>query len=200
MGECDGAALAPVGLKEGRGPDVLARQHRARNAALLRFARHMAQHAVTQVLHVGGAGAEIVILGGLIARDLTLERIGPGHMRTDAGLDGGEGRLRERVILQHRQLEAQHILCLALDARHQRRQVFGGLGDGMAQHLMLGVGASRPALRLGFSAKPPHRAHEEPVGCPRAVKPSAHRPLRRSHAARDPPRRPRRPPRQRRTP
>ena len=61
-------------------------------AADLAVAGQRAQHRSRMSLQVGGAGAEIVVVGRLIAGDLRLERLPPGRVGRRARGDRGEGR------------------------------------------------------------------------------------------------------------
>ena len=51
---------------------------------------------------VGGAGAEIVVVRGLVVGDLAVERCRPGVVGAGARRDRGRAPGRQRVVLQHR--------------------------------------------------------------------------------------------------
>ena len=76
----DAAAAAPVGLEEPRRRDVLADEDGAGRRRCDIAAGRAAQHAVADVEEVGRAGAEIIVVGGLVAGDLRVERREPGRL------------------------------------------------------------------------------------------------------------------------
>ena len=96
---------------------------------------------------VGGAGAEVIIVGGLVAGDLAVERIGPRDMRGRAAIDGRQGRSGERIVFQHGHLKAENVLRFALDALHQSGKISNRLGDGVLQFGALAVPDCRVPCR-----------------------------------------------------
>ena len=75
-----------------------------------------AQHLAADVLQVGGAGAEILVVGNLVADDLGIDRIDPGIVGGHAFGDRREGRFGQRLVLQHGELEFEDRRALLADA------------------------------------------------------------------------------------
>ena len=113
--ERDGAAPAPVGFEKHRRGDILARQHRGIAQGRWFGAEEVAQHAVANVLEIGGAGAEILIIRCNVAADLGIERRGPGFVRRHPLIDRGKGRRRKGVIFKHGDLESEHLAAGIFD-------------------------------------------------------------------------------------
>ena len=78
--ERDAAAAAPVDREEARRRQVVAEQDRALPASVDRRASPVSarEHAVAQVAQIGGAGAEILVVGRLVVGDLRVQRLAPG--------------------------------------------------------------------------------------------------------------------------
>jgi len=180
----DGAAVAPVGFEEACWGDVIAHQDDAGRGASFAATGEMAQHPVTDVAQVGGAGAEIIVVGGFVAGDLAIERGGPGRICGGACVNRRERRRGERIVLQHRDLEAEHVLRLAVDAFDQPSKIGDGMCNGLPQGRVFDLRAARSPSRENHVHEVAHRADEQPVGSAGALVSSAHRPLRRSRGGR----------------
>ena len=79
----------------------------------------MREHAVANVDEIGDTGTEIFIFRCAIPRDLRVEGGAPGVIGGQADGDGVVGSLRQRIIVQHRDLEFQNVGNLALNRRDQ---------------------------------------------------------------------------------
>ena len=93
------AALAPVDRQEPGRRHVVAEGNRAGGKRRRAMRRQMVQHLVANVLEIGCPGAEIAVLGGLVAGDLVLQAGAPGIVGLRALLDRGEGRTGQGLVL-----------------------------------------------------------------------------------------------------
>ena len=155
-GQRDGAAARPVGGEKGGGRDVVAGDDRTAGDLRGRVrAAQMREHAVADIGQIGGTGAEIFVFRGAIAGDLGVERRAPGVVGGNPRRDGVVGRLRQRVVFQHRDLEFQNVGRLALNRRDQfgdlrRRRLDRRLQRG---RLLRGIADRRPARDGAQSAR-----------------------------------------------
>ena len=104
VGEDDGAA-GPVGGEEAGGRHVVGEDDGSRRDRTGAGSRQRVEDPVAHILEIGRPGAEILVLGGLVARDLPVEGAAPGVIRRHAGRNLREGIGRQRVVLQHGDLE-----------------------------------------------------------------------------------------------
>ena len=128
-GQRDAAAEAPVGLEEAGRRDVVAEQDGARRA---RFVAAIGQRRAApgaDVLEIGGARPEIVVVGNLVADDLGIDGVDPGIVGRGAFGDRREGRLGQRLVVQHRKLELEDRGALLGSRRHQRADARRGVSD-----------------------------------------------------------------------
>ena len=115
----------------------------------------MREHAVADVDEIRGTGTEIFIFRGAIACDLRVERRAPGMVGGNTRRDGVVGRLRQRIVFEHRDLEFQNVRDLALNRLDQfgdlRRRGF----DRRLQRgrLLRGIAARRPPAPRPPSAR-----------------------------------------------
>ncbi len=98
IAERDAAAGRPVGLEEAGRGHIVAGEDRARRSRCEIDAGEIAKHAVAKVDHVGGAGAEIFVVGGFVAGDLGVQRRDPGRLGAGSGLNPGSGRGDQLVV------------------------------------------------------------------------------------------------------
>ena len=96
-------------------------------------------------LQVGGAGAEIVVVRRFVAGDLGVERVDPGVVGRGACGDRREGRLGQRLVVQHGELEFE-------DRRRSRRRA---VADQRGDAAPIACGDRRlAALRASAAASP----------------------------------------------
>ena len=94
-----------------------------RQAGLARYARQRAEHAVANIAQIVGAGAEMLVIGGLIALDFGVERRAPGLIRACSFGDRLESRGCERFILQHGDLESEDGRAIVFGVRRELREL-----------------------------------------------------------------------------
>ncbi len=101
------AAAGPVSRQEARGREVIGDDDGAGRDRRLGAAAQAVEQAFAQVGDVGGTTTEVGIVGSGEIGDLRIQHLAPGVVRRRPRGDGGEYRIGERGILQHRQLEFQ---------------------------------------------------------------------------------------------
>ena len=65
--------LRPVSFEKAGGRQIVAEQNRSGNLKAAGISRKMIQHTVTDVFQVSGAGAEILVVRGLVAGNLGIK-------------------------------------------------------------------------------------------------------------------------------
>ena len=68
----------------------------------------MPQHAIAQVAQIGGAGAEIRIVGLIVGRDFRIDRGAPRPIRGLAPRDQRKRRRGKIVVFEQRDLEREN--------------------------------------------------------------------------------------------
>ena len=111
----------PVNRQESGGRQIACRNDGTRWCGYTSNAGpELRQDPIADVLQVGGAGAEIRIIGRRIAGDFRVHRCFPGSIRGRTAGDGNAGRRHQLVVLQHRDLEGDDLRSLGVHPRLQR--------------------------------------------------------------------------------
>ena len=115
------SAAGPIDLQETRRRQIVGADDRAaRNFHDLTFAAAQdPQHAIAQVDEIGRARLEIFIGGGIIIRDLFVERRRPSAIRRRACADRGKDRIEKVLVFEQARPE---IRGSARPRRRRRRQ------------------------------------------------------------------------------
>lgn len=94
------------------------------------------EHLVAYVFEIGGAGAEIGVVGGLVTDNFRVERFGPGLVGGLSVIDPGERRINQGIVGKKGELKIDQFGGIALKGCMQRGQPVAGLGDCLAQGLL----------------------------------------------------------------